>query len=134
MKKTPIGLLVAAALWAYPASSWAQGEADVDADAEAEAGADAAGEGEAAPAEGEGAAAEGEAAEGEVPGEELPGDVPGGEGLDDICEIDPAACPTIDMKKEAAKPLGEQIYAVQQRFIIKDGRVEFAPYWGFTLN
>ena len=135
MKKTPIGLLVAAALWAYPVSSWAQGEADVDADAEANADVDAdeapAAGGEAAPAEGEAA---GETPEGEVPGEELPGDVPGGEGLDDICEIDPAACPTIDMKKEAAKPLGEQIYAVQQRFIIKDGRVEFAPYWGFTLN
>ena len=49
MKKTPIGLLVAAALWAYPVSSWAQGEADVDADAEANADVDA----DEAPAEGE---------------------------------------------------------------------------------
>src|SRR5690606_4285319 len=101
MKKTPIGLLVAAALWAHPASSWAQGEADVDADAQADADVDADVDADAEAAEGEPA----EGAEGEIPGDELPGDVPGGEGLDDICEIDPAACPTIDMKKEAAKPL-----------------------------
>jgi hypothetical protein len=34
-------------------------------------------------------------------------------GLEDICKIDPAACPTLDMKKEAARPIKEQIYAVQ---------------------
>ena len=131
MKKTPIGLLVAAALWGYPVSSWAQGEADVDADAAADADVDADVD---ADAEGAGEAEGGEATDEEIPGDELPGEVPGGEGLDDICEIDPAACPTIDMKKEAAKPLAEQIYAVQQRFIIKDGRLELAPYWSFTLN
>lgn len=134
MKKTPIGLLVAAALWAYPVSSWAQVEADVDADAPADADVDADVDADAAGEAEGGEAAGGEAEGDELPGDELPGEVPGGEGLDDICEIDPAACPTIDMKKEAAKPLAEQIYAVQQRFIIKDGRLELAPYWSFTLN
>jgi outer membrane beta-barrel protein len=120
MKKIPFGLLIAAALFVFPVTGWAQD--DIDA---------------------EGVAEEEEAAEGEegdvggdeeIPGEELPGDVPGGDGLDDICEIDPAACPTIDMEKEAKKPLYEQIYAVQQRFILKGGRVEVQPYWNFTLN
>lgn len=133
MKKTPIGLLLAATLCACPTTSWAQDEGEGDEAAEVDVDADA------EPAEGEGegegeAATEGEVEEGELPGDELPGEVPGGEGLGDICEIDPAACPTIDMKKEAAKPLAEQIYAVQQRFIIKDGRFEFQPYWNFTLN
>ncbi len=126
MKYTRIGLLVAAALWAYPANSWAQGEADEGTPAETEA----AGEGEAT---GEGEIPEGEAGE-ELPGEELPGEVPGGEGLDDICEIDPAACPTIDMAKEAEKPLNEQVFAVQQLFVIKSRRVELQPYWSVSLN
>ena len=129
MKKTPIGLLLAAMLCALPATSWAQDEGEGEEAAEVDVDADAEPEGEEAAGEGEE-----EIGEGELPGDELPGDVPGGEGLDDICEIDPAACPTIDMKKEAAKPLAEQIYAVQQRFIIKDGRFEFQPYWNFTLN
>jgi hypothetical protein len=37
----------------------------------------------------------------------------GDESLDDICKIDPAACPTLDMQREAARPVKEQIYAVQ---------------------
>lgn len=110
MKKTRFGLLAAAALWAAPTSVWAQdadeGAAGENPDATAETGEDATGEG----------------------GEE------GGEGLGDICQIDPAACPTLDMKKEAAKPLPENIFAVQQRFIIKQGRFELQPSWGFTLN
>ncbi len=110
MKKSRFGLLAAAALWALPTSSWAQ-----DAD-----------EGAA-----EDPAATAETGE-ETAEEEIPGD--GDEGLGDICEIDPAACPTLDMKKEAAKPLQETILAVQQRFIIKKGRFEVQPSWGFTLN
>ncbi len=34
--------------------------------------------------------------------------------LDDICRIDPAACPTLDMNEESARPLKEQVYSVQQ--------------------
>lgn len=66
--------------------------------------------------------------------EEGAGDIAGGEGLDDICAIDPAACPQLDMAKEAAKPLVEPLFAVQQRFILKRGRFEFNPHWSFTLN
>jgi outer membrane beta-barrel protein len=79
----------------------------------------------------EGEAAEGEAAEGEAEEEE---EEPGEGGLDDICKIDPAACPAIDMGKEADKHLAETIKAVQQRFIIKKRRFEVQPFWGYTLN
>ena len=135
MKKTRIGLLVAAALCVIPATAAAQkkkaaveasAEAEVDADAEAGAGAEAGAEGTAE----EGAEAPEGAAGEEVPG----GEIPGGEGLEDICKIDPAACPTLDMKKEAARPLKEQIYAVQQLFALRARRFEFNPYWSFTLN
>ena len=119
MNRTRIGLLLAAALLAYPTSGWAQPEEEGGAE-------EVAGE--------EGAeGTEGGLEEGALPGDELPGDVPGGD-LDDICEIDPAACPTVDMAKEAEKPLDEQIYAVQQLFVVKARRVELQPYFGFTLN
>src|SRR5262245_7085485 len=98
MKKLRVGLLVAAALGMLPAHSWAQVKVKAKAEAAAEA----------APAEGEAAAtgdaeagAEGEAgteAAGEVPGVEAEGE---GGGLEDICKIDPAACPNLDMDKEA---------------------------------
>ena len=127
MNNLRIGLLVAAALCVWPATAWSQKQPE-EPPAEKEG------------AQGEGAAAEGEqapAAEGEeVPGgEELPGEeVPGGEGLEDICKIDPAACPKLDFDKEAAKPLREQIYAVQQIYALRVRRFEIQPYWGFTLN
>jgi hypothetical protein len=47
-------------------------------------------------------------------------------GLDDICKIDPAACPTLDMKREAARPLKEQVYAVQQTMAGHDDVALFA--------
>jgi outer membrane beta-barrel protein len=125
MKKCRVGLLIAA-LCSLPASAWAQG-ADGAAAGEKPAGADDAAE--AAPAEGaaEGATeGEGEAAEGEA--------VEEGGGLEEICKIDPAACPNLDMEKEAARPLREDIYAVQQIFVIKSMRFELNPYWSFTLN
>jgi outer membrane beta-barrel protein len=113
MNKTRIGLLVAAALYVWPTGAWAQKTP---------------GEGEAA----EGAAGEGEEGE-EAPGEELPGEEEES-GLADICKIDPAACPKIDMEKEAARPLDEEIVAVQQIFALRVRRFEVQPYWGFTLN
>ncbi|GMV16016.1 MAG: outer membrane beta-barrel domain-containing protein [Polyangiaceae bacterium] len=133
MKKTRVGLLVAAALCAMPAGAWAQGKkpaaGDKPAPAEAgkEAGKEAAGEG--TEVAGEGGEA-GEAAEG---GEEPGGEEPESD-LGDICKIDPAACPKIDMNKEAAKPLKEQIYAVQQIFALRVRRFEVNPYWSFSLN
>lgn len=117
MKKTRFGLLAAAALWAVPTASWAQ-DADGEADADEEGVAE--GEGE---VEGEGEGVD------EVEDEDADA-----EGLGDICEIDPAACPTLKMEEEAAKDLKEKILAVQQRFIIKKGRFEVQPYWGLTLN
>jgi outer membrane beta-barrel protein len=135
MKKTGVGLLVAAALWLVPTHGWAQkakagasmsASADSSGEAEASASGDAAGEGAAAPEGGEGATPGGEA----VPG----GDVPGGEGLDDICKIDPTACPNLDMDKEAARQFKEPLYAVQQIFALRVRRFEFNPSWAFTLN
>jgi outer membrane beta-barrel protein len=121
MKKTRIGLLVAAALCMWPAAAWGQKKPAGQA---------------AQPGGGEaGAADEGAAGEDdELVGDELPDETPGGEGLDDICKIDPAACPKLDFDKEAAKPLREQIYAVQQIYALRVRRFEVQPYWSFTLN
>lgn len=120
MKYTRIGLLAAAALWVLPAVGFAQ-DADeeiVDGDETVE------GDGSEEAVD-DGAMDDSEFEE--VEGEE-------GEGLGDICEIDPAACPTLDMKKEADKQLKETIKAVQQRFIIKKRRFELQPFFGFSLN
>lgn len=109
MNKTRVGLLIAAAVGILPAHGWAQEEAG--------------GEEETAP----------EVVEGDdaVEGED---EVPEGGGLDEICKIDPAACPNLDMDKEAARPIRENIYAVQQIFALRVRRFELNPYWGFTLN
>src|SRR6187549_541485 len=140
MKSSPIGLLVAVALGIFPAQSWAQAKAgkvtvagkaaatkdsesviDADASGSATAGSDAA---EAAPAAGD------------TPGDagEETTDSPTGSGLDDICKIDPAACPNLDMDKEAARPLKEQIFAVQQAFALRVRRFELQAGWSQSLN
>src|SRR4051794_30851320 len=143
MKSSPIGLLVAVALGIFPAQSWAAGKAQaagkaaaakdtkgaagsavVDADAPA-------GAGDAAPATD---AAAGDTAGTATPGgaeEPTPG---GGSGLEDICKIDPAACPNLDMDKEAARPLKEQIFAVQQAYALRVRRLELQAGWSATLN
>jgi len=130
MKKSCIGLLIAA-LGAIPTTGFAQVKvgakaeagATLDADAAgAEAGADAKAEGE---GEGEGDASA--AGEGDLGAE--------GEGVGDICKIDPAACPVLDMKKEAARPIKESIYAVQQLYVMRARRFEFNPWWNVkSLN
>jgi outer membrane beta-barrel protein len=126
MKKSRIGLLIAA-LGMIPATSWAQVKVGAKAEAEATVDADAAG----ADATADGAAA----AEGEAPaaeGEEVGAE---GEGVGDICKIDPAACPVLDMKKEAARPIKESIYAVQQIYVMRARRFEFSPWWNVrSLN
>jgi len=135
MNKTRIGLLIAAAVGLVPLASWAQGSpaGGDDGNAAAEASGDTAG-GTAA-GEGTGESAAGEAADG---GEAAEGDeAEGGDdagGLEDICKIDPAACPTVDFDKEARKPLQEQIFAVQQIYALRVRRFEITPYWGLTLN
>src|SRR6478609_1171264 len=142
MKSSPIGLLVAVALGIFPAQSWAQAKAGgkvtvagkaaatkdsegvIDADASGSAaGSDAAAAAEGAPAAGDTA---GEA------GEE--GETPTGSGLEDICKIDPAACPNLDMDKEAARPLKEQIFAVQQAYALRVRRFELQAGWSQSLN
>jgi len=55
-------------------------------------------------------------------------------GLGDICKIDPAACPVIDMDKAAKRDLKAQMYAVQQIYALRYHRLEVAPYWGITMN
>jgi outer membrane beta-barrel protein len=128
MKKTRIGLLVAAALCGYPMVALAQGNAAADKSAAAEGEPADGGSPEGATEGGDGAAAgDAAAADGVAAGD-------GGGGLDDICAIDPEACPSVDMDKEAAKPLNEQIYAVQQIYALRVRRFELNPYWIQTLN
>jgi outer membrane beta-barrel protein len=134
MNKTRIGLLLAATLSVLPAQAVAQKKIGVKAQVGAEAAAGDKGSAEV------GASAEGEAeGGGEEQGteEEAGGEETGGEdsgGLDDICRIDPAACPTVDFDKEAKKPLNEQIFAVQQIYTLRVRRFEITPYFGFTFN
>lgn len=75
-----------------------------------------------------------------APEPEKPADTPAaGEGeqagaLGDICQIDPTACPNIDMDKAAARNMNEQMYAVQQIYALRYHRFEVNPYFGLTMN
>jgi len=62
------------------------------------------------------------------------GDTPTEGGLGDICQIDPTACPTVNMEEAAKRPLNNEIYAVQQIYALRDGRFEINPYYGQTMN
>jgi outer membrane beta-barrel protein len=153
MKSSPIGLLVAIALGILPAHSWAAGKskaagkaaaskdtkgaadsAVVDADAPsagdtatpAAAGSDAA-SAAAATSDAAGTATD-------AGGTAEDNGAPAGSGLDDICKIDPAACPNLDMDKEAARPLKEQIFAVQQAYALRVRRLELQAGWSTSLN
>lgn len=55
-------------------------------------------------------------------------------GLGGICEIDPTACPQLDFEQEAARDINEQVFAVQQLFVLRRGRVELQPFWQVPLN
>jgi outer membrane beta-barrel protein len=80
--------------------------------------------------------------EGQPPAEEAPTEPvdtgpeeAGGEtGLADICKIDPAACPVIDMDKAAARDMDVQMYAVQQIYALRRHRFEINPYFALTMN
>ena len=148
MNTTRIGLLVAAALCTFPASALAQkaaGKGQLKAGVSVGKGEDKGAA--AAAAEGEGkaegkaeakAGAEAEGGAGEAAGEQQSvatmGTMGPAGGLAEICKIDPDACPKIDMEKEAAKPLGDRIYAVQQIYALRRGRFELNPYWSIALN
>jgi outer membrane beta-barrel protein len=142
MKQARVGLLVAAALLAMPLTASAQPKGPKG------GAATAAPKGGAAAPKG-GAAASGEinldepAAGTDKPAEGTEGTEPaatpddtGGDaaGLGDICKIDPAACPVIDMDKAAKRDLKAQMYAVQQIYALRYHRLEVAPYWGITMN
>jgi outer membrane beta-barrel protein len=128
MKTIRIALLSAAALCTLPVMGFARTAA-------AQAGGQKAAPAEEGAAEGEEAAAEGEEAAAEEGDEEEGGEDTGEEtGLGSICEIDPEACPKLDFAKEAARDNREQVYAVQQVFVLRRSRLEIQPYWGFTLN
>lgn len=55
-------------------------------------------------------------------------------GLGSICEIDPDACPKLDFDKEAARDIREQVFAVQQLFVLRRWRFEVQPFWQVPLN
>lgn len=123
MNQARVGLLVAAALVAMPLTAFAQGKpAQAAQPAGKEINLDE-------PAEGQPAEAGTEPVE--APGPEAGGEV---EGLGDICKIDPAACPTIDMDKAAKREIQAQMYAVQQIYALRYHRFEVNPYFGITMN
>lgn len=126
MNQARVGLLVAAALVAMPLTAFAQGKpAQPAKPAGKEINLDE-------PADGQPAEA------GTEPVEAPPGAEAGGEGevegLGDICKIDPAACPTIDMDKAAKREIQAQMYAVQQIYALRYHRFEVNPYFGITMN
>lgn len=122
MKKTRILLLaLAVGLCSYPASVLAQDD-ETDEEAEEEEGEDS-----------EESEEDDELDELDELDRELEA---GGDesGLGDICKIDPEACPSLDLDKEAARNIKEPLFAVQQIYVLRVRRFEVAPYWGLTLN
>jgi outer membrane beta-barrel protein len=115
MKKIGVAFLAAAAVLSAPLLAFGQDDEPAD-DAEE------AGTAEAAPEEEGGEKPAGEKAEGDDA------------GLGGICEIDPDACPKLDFDKEAARDIREQVFAVQQLFVLRRWRLEVQPYWAVTLN
>lgn len=141
MKKLRVGLLVAAALGIMPAHAWAQVKVKAKAGAkanaqpaEAEAAATGDAAGEADPGAAEAGAEAGADTTGDATGAADTGAEGEGGGLEDICKIDPSACPNLDMDKEAARDIREEIYAMQQIFALRVRRFELNPYWSFSLN
>ncbi len=112
MKKIGVAFLVAAAVCASPLLALAQDDEESADDSAAEGG----------DAE-EGADADADKAAGEDDA-----------GLGSICEIDPDACPKLDFDKEAARDIREQVFAVQQLFVLRRGRVEVQPYAAVSIN
>jgi len=131
MNQARVGLLVAAALVVMPLTAAAQPKPPTKGAPAPKA----PGKGEEAPINldepapgAPGAAAAGpEAPAGPAPGAE-------GEGLGDICKIDPSACPTVDMEKAAKRPLNPKMYAVEQIYALRYHRFEINPYFGITMN
>jgi len=126
MNQARVGLLVAAALVAMPATAMAQPKG---APAKAAAGGKKDGKKDAPPAD----------APADKPADTPPAtDAPAADAnagaLGDICQIDPTACPSIDMDKAAARDMNLQMYAVQQIYALRYHRFEVNPYFGLTMN
>lgn len=60
----------------------------------------------------------------------------GSSGANIICETNPEACQTDKLIKDySEKDLKDsQVYAVQQIYALRRGRVELSPYWAASLN
>ncbi len=128
MNQARVGLLVAAALLAAPIVAMPTTALAQNKGAKAAAGK------KKDPKQDDAAAAAAAAPPPEEKKEDAPATDDSGGGLADICKIDPAACPTIDIDKAAARDMGEQMYAVQQIYALRYHRVEINPYFGLTLN
>lgn len=145
MKQARAGLLVAMALLAVPAVSTAKpkepaapaaGATDTSAAAtDPKAGAaDPKKGGAAQPVEIDAdAPPPGEEPPAVAGGDETPPD-DGGGALEDICKLDPDACPKVNMAEAAKRPLKAQMYAVQQIYALRARRFEIQPFWSLTLN
>ena len=143
MNQARVGLLVMAAIVAAPSFAHAQKKKSskqaVTAPADPNAAAAAAG---AAPAAPDGAAAGAVEIDADAPPPDPNAVAPGGEAppssepgdLGDICKIDPTACPTVNLAQAAARPLNEQMYAVQQIYALRYHRFEVQPSWTTSLN
>jgi outer membrane beta-barrel protein len=118
MKKIGVAFLMAVAVCATPLL--ALGQDDEGSESE-----DSAGEDDAATEED--AEAGGDAEKPEAGAED-------DAGLGGICEIDPDACPKLDFDKEAARDIREQVFAVQQLFVLRRSRLEVQPFWQVPLN
>lgn len=137
MNQGRMGLLVAAALLAVPASASAQKPGK---GAKPAAGADKGKPADKKPEDkkpedkpadkpADGAAAK----PADPPAADPPkADEPAGGG--GICELDPSQCPQVDFDAAASKQIPAQMYAVQQLYALRVRRVEVNPYWSFTLN
>ena len=128
MNKARVGLLLAAALLAAPLTASAQPKKkdppkEINLDEEEQ------------PKPAEGATGTEGAGDGTTPVEGGEGEGEGDTGgLGDICKIDPAACPSINMEEAAKRPINAEMYAVQQIYALRRFRFEINPYFGLTMN
>jgi len=136
MNQARMGLLVAAALLAMPVTAMAQPRGAAKAQAGKKKDPGKAGGKDDKPKEVNLDEPAADVPKEGTEGPQGPDATPGGEGegLGDICKIDPTACPTIDMDKAAAREMKIDMYAVQQIYALRYHRFEINPYFGLTMN
>ncbi|MBI4701507.1 MAG: outer membrane beta-barrel domain-containing protein [Deltaproteobacteria bacterium] len=126
MKQAGLGLLTALALMTVPVAASGQ---------PAFQGRKAAAAADKKATDKKAAGAEAAAAEEEAPEEPEAAEKPeGGESIEDICKIDPDACPVIDMEAAAKRNIEAEMYAVQQIYALRARRFEFNLYGSVTMN